>query len=234
MKSELPAYRNQIVRRVIKSIGVMALSVAIYVSYEAYQLHPDKERFFAADRIRTAAFNASMDTPEANDAFIAKAKRIREEWHTWAVAHIAALSAMRDPANKNSSAFDTVYAAIPSSPTSDNCGIPQDEVLMNSPLPFTWNAGVKCRTVRSEIKDPLLLAKMARGEESYFYQLHANYKAYRDIQLSQSVKTGAHQVVVWASGRVTQVVYMPKTDGRGTGLIPSFTDLCPQFSELNK
>lgn len=215
-------------------LGLLTLlltSLLIFVGYKV-SLARNKAAIFAADRIRMTAYNASLDTPEANDAYIAKAKILREEWRTWAMAHKAELKKMLASKPTDKAAFQAVFDAIPHLPTKANCGIGLDEVSMNALLPFTWNAILKRPSDLSNVADPVTREKTKQGEATRFYVVNHEFERLHDIELTESVKTGAHQVHLWVSGRLTQEVQIEQRDAHGSQMVPTSFDICPPYEEL--
>lgn len=156
-----------------------------------------------------------LDTPEANQRRVEKAKLLRAHWQKWAMQNKDVLREMLDPHSGGDGAFNQAWQSLPSALTDDGSTGIKYEDLNSSGVDFTWNAIDKLNS-RPASPGPTM-NKIAMDERRYISKVNQQmYAKYHDIQIAQSINSGPHSITLWASGRITQASDIAIREPRGT------------------
>jgi len=138
----------------------------------------------------------------SRNAYLANAMVLRERWRPWALKHREVINRLLHAKSENYAALTQAYDALPVFPDADMhlANIDIDHPLSTD---FTWNPSLKAHSNR-ESSDPEQQAKSLRVNKSVSENLRQDFARYHDIKISQSFNNGMSNIVLWASGRVTE------------------------------
>lgn len=153
------------------------------------------------------------------DAFRARAKTLRADWQTWALAHPDLLQAMQNtPASDLAKVVSLRNAIIDSRHGPKGTRGVDVGSLAESITPFSWQLE-DARRVRysSNLISKVEWDKQAtRGE----IELQKTFAQCRDFVVSYSMSPGMWKVALWASGRITETEDMAvRRQGHATQIV---------------
>ena len=130
--------------------------------------------------------------------YLAKAKRLRDHWRVWAVAHQDALRQLRQAPPGDTATLMRFYAALPDTVdlnqstgiTLQDVGVTQDDINNERALRVTWQPH------HSLDKD---------SDANSNKMLRRDFTLYHDVVLSESMSAGRSRITLWADGRITEM-----------------------------
>jgi uncharacterized membrane protein len=149
-------------------------------------------------KIVSAISAAASD--KQRDVFIAKAQESRDKWRPWAEKNKALLTRLRNASALNTDAFESAYAAMP-----DNA--PFEHGFRNFSDLSDPTKTIFSYDVAKSKGDTAPGADKRR--EDHTKMLQDMFEQYRDIPISTSVSAGRGQIILWATGRITERTYDP-------------------------
>ena len=205
---------------------VGALSVPTAIVYLQYRLQ-------ARPTDTARPWDDPILAQKLSDARLAKAKAIRAEWQTWALAHKTELSAMLASQGKDFAKAQAVYKISP--PLTTKAWRPDTRSGLAK---FAWytdlekmkSLGEQIQFADSESKR-IFEAHKGSGEQ----KLKKEFGEKSDFTVASSASPGPTTTQIWASGRITERTWIHNPDrsrGKRSQIQLPYKELVPPFDFL--
>lgn len=221
-ESERETTHNKKIIVVSTFLFVMAI---IIISGLLYLQHRASQTYISSSESRKR--RAEEMAAESRGPRLVKARRMREQWQTWAIKHKSELKRMLNATTKDQTALSVVWEKLPIGLEDGQAGMKAQEVI-GEPNAFTWQPVAKGGHLSSNVSAEWS-NRVAASNRAMQMQRQKNFVLLKDIEISRSMNPGTSQLSLWASGRITESKTVVNPNHRSGQ--PAFVELAPQEIE---